>query len=138
MASNVAVQHLPVLSKGPIPASGGRLDTPAGELAQIINGEPIQLVTYIEFKPDGQPRGNHYHKQKTEIIYIIKGKLKLTLEDLSDSSYQTIDLESGDLIRVQPNIAHVYVAQTYTQALEMTNVPYDPSDTIAYKVKVGK
>lgn len=131
VADKFSVQHLDFVEP-PLPASGGRLMTPAGELAQIISGEAMRLITYIEFKLDGKPRGNHFHRKKVEIIYIIKGKVRVRIEDLSDHSRATVDLASGDIIRIQPNCAHVYVAQEYTQALELNTVPYDPADTFPY------
>jgi len=128
-----SVHHLDFMEP-PLPASGGRIMTPAGELAQVISGEAMRLITYIEFKPDGKPRGNHFHRKKLEIIYVIKGTLEVTLEDLADHSTETVGLIAGDIIRVQPNCAHVYKTLEYTQALELNEVPYDNADTIPYTV----
>jgi quercetin dioxygenase-like cupin family protein len=135
VADKVSVTHLPFLEP-PLPSTGGRIETPAGELAQIISGESMRLVTYIEFQPDGEPRGNHVHRKKVEIIYVIKGKLRVTLEDSDDHSRKEVTLEGGDLIRLQPNCAHVYKAEEYTQAIEMNEVPYDTTDTFPYEMEV--
>lgn len=122
--------------KPPFPKTGGRGLSPAGEMAQIINGDAMRLVTYIEFTMDGKPRGNHYHTKKTEIIYVIRGHLRVFFEDLDTHERFDISAKTGDLIRVQPNCAHVYVAQEYTQALELNEVAYDPADTFPYTVLI--
>jgi uncharacterized RmlC-like cupin family protein len=137
MASKkVRLVSLPVM-KPPFPRTGGRGLSPAGEMAQIINGDAMRLVTYIEFQPDGKPRGNHFHRQKMEVIYIIKGHLKVFFEDLDTGELQTIEMRTGDMVYVQPNCAHVYVAKEYTQALELNEVPYDSADTIPYEVDMN-
>jgi len=130
-----SVQHLS-FTEPPLPASGGRLLTPAGELSQIISNEAIYHIVYIEFKPDGKPRGNHYHKVMNHAIYVIKGKLQVTLVDLADTSRTTVEVVAGDLIRIKPNCAHVFRALEYSQALELNSTPYDPDDTIPYTVEI--
>lgn len=135
MADKVSVQHLPVMQP-PLPSTGGRFSSPAGEMAQVINGEAMRLVTYIEFRADGKPRGNHFHREKVEIIYIIRGRLKAIYIDLDANQRQEVELKTGDLVRVQPNCAHVYIAEEYTQALELNAVPYDPADTVPYQIDI--
>ncbi len=133
MANKVRLVSLPVMSP-PFPVSGGRGLSPAGEMAQIINGDPMRLVTYIEFQADSAPRGNHYHNKKIEVIYVIKGRLRVFFEDLDTHEHSQIEMKTGDIVYVQPRCAHVYVAQEYTQALELNEVPYDHADTIPYQV----
>jgi len=131
--SKFSIQHLE-FSEPPLPRTGGRLMTPSGELAQIISDETIRHVAYIEFKPDGKPRGNHYHATMNHAVYVIQGKLRVTLLDLDDMSRTEVNLVSGDIIRIKPNCVHVFVAQEYSQALELNDTAYDPADTIPYIV----
>jgi dTDP-4-dehydrorhamnose 3,5-epimerase-like enzyme len=138
MASGVAgkysVQHLPVVDP-PLPHSGGRMVNASGEMAQIIGNEPVRHVVYIDFKADGKPRGNHYHvKMQMHGIYIIQGKLRVTLVDVDDESRDTVTLQAGDFIRTKSRCAHVFVAEEYSQALELNDTPFDPADTIPYVI----
>ena len=139
MASGVdekfSIHHLP-LTTPPLPLNGGRMVNASGEMVQIIGDEPVRHVVYIDFKPDGRPRGNHYHeKMQMHSIYIITGKLKVTLVDIDDKSQETVILRAGDLIRIHSRCAHVFVAQEYSQALELNDTPFDPTDTIAYIIE---
>lgn len=134
VASKYTVQHLPIMDP-PLPHSGGRMVNSSGEMAQIVGDESVRHVVYIDFKPDGKPRGNHYHvKMQTHGIYVIKGELRVTLVDIEDESRDTVTLHAGDFIRIKPRCAHVFVAQEYSQALELNDTPFDPADTIPYVI----
>jgi dTDP-4-dehydrorhamnose 3,5-epimerase-like enzyme len=131
VTSKFSVQHLEFMEP-PLPKSGGRVATPAGELAQIVSGETIHHIVYIEFKPNGKARGNHFHKKMSHVFYVIKGKIDFLLEDLEDHSRARVTLKTGDLLRIRPNCAHSSLAQEYSQVIETNNMPYDPADTIPY------
>ena len=129
-----SIQHLPVMDP-PLPDSGGRMVNASGEMAQIIGNEPIRHVVYIDFQPDGKPRGNHYHvERQMHGVYIIKGSVTVTLVDIDDKSHETVTLQAGDFIRIGSRCAHVFVAQEYTQALELNDTAWNPADTIPYTV----
>lgn len=129
----VTVTTLPVIEP-PIPAGGGRIMMPMGELAQIFSNTSIRHLAYIEFTPGGGARGNHYHKKKRQYVYVIKGKLESTSIDLETGESQTRILNTGDLEYCPPNIAHAHKALEYTQALDISPDPYESSDTIKYSV----
>lgn len=92
--------------------------------------ENIHMVAILEFLPHATIRGNHYHKQKTENLYIIEGKLKLYCWIPSHDEIQEHLLEAGQLITILPNLAHAYQAIERTLALETGSIPYDPTDTV--------
>ena len=118
------------IQQPPISSIGGRIFTPAGEIAQIMSGLLIKYIAYIEFNNDPElRRGNHYHKDKEEFLYIIKGKLKAIYKDLDTETIKELILETGDLIYIKPRCAHVYVPLEYTQAIEFSPFEYDPKDT---------
>lgn len=135
--TKVTISHLPFL-KPPLPMEGGRVATPAGELAQIINGEILRHIVYLEFLPASQPRGRHYHQHKTEILYILTGTLQALFQDITSKEQLEVTLQAGDMVRVSPQCAHQYRSGTYAQALELAAQPYDPTDTIAYAMTLRK
>lgn len=112
---------------------GGRIMTAAGELAQLVNGEAFRHLAYLEFadKP-AIARGNHYHRSKDEYLYVLRGRLQATLQDITTHERATVIVETGDLVRIQPGCAHVYRPLSYTQALEFAPTPFDPGDTYSY------
>jgi dTDP-4-dehydrorhamnose 3,5-epimerase-like enzyme len=118
----------------PIPHGGGRIQSAAGELAQIVNGESFRFLAYIEFK-HGAPsfRGNHYHECKTETLYIISGRIQARYFDLDTGESMDSILKGGDLVTIQPRCAHVYYPLEYSQAVEISANIYDPTDTVPYQ-----
>jgi uncharacterized RmlC-like cupin family protein len=128
----VSVRRLPDVAP-PIPEGGGRIVTPAGELAQIVNGAPFRYLAFLEFQPDpNASRGNHFHASKTEHLYIVDGLVRATYLDLDSTEAAEVDLRAGDLVAVSPRCAHAYVALAHSHAVEFSALTYDPADTIAY------
>jgi hypothetical protein len=128
----VSVRRLPDVAP-PIPPGGGRIITAAGELAQIVNGDPFRYLAYLEFQPNpNAPRGNHFHAEKTEHLYIVDGLVRATYRDLDTDETAEVELCGGDLVAVQPRCAHAYVALEHSHAVEFSPLGYDPADTIAY------
>ncbi len=129
--SKVTIRKLETKSP-PLDSNGGRILTPAGEIAQIVSGNSFNFLAYIEFENSKAPRGNHYHTVKEEFLYVIKGRLRAIYKDIDSGETEEVILETGDLINLKPQCAHVYFALEYTQTLEFSNFPYDPTDTQRY------
>ncbi len=133
--AKVTIRSLP-LTRPPIQAGGGRILSAAGELAQIVNGEQFCFLAYIEFRNDPPVvRGNHYHKRRTEILYVISGKLQAVYRDLDTGESMEVILRPGDLVTIYPECAHVYYPLEYSQAIEMAATTYDPLDTVPCQIK---
>lgn len=132
----IRIYRLPVSDRLAGSANNGRrLLSPAGELAQIENGTNFRYIAYVEFKMQGEqafPRGNHYHKNKTEFLYIAQGKLRGVFQDLETNEFGECIVESGDLIEVEALCAHAYLAIEHTHTIEYTKDMYDPDDTYRY------
>jgi dTDP-4-dehydrorhamnose 3,5-epimerase-like enzyme len=110
-----------------------RLYFPAGEMAQIVNGIHFQYLAYVEFRysdvAENYPRGNHYHKNKAEFIYILRGRLRSIYFHLETQEYGECIVEGGDLVCVEPYCVHAFLPLEFSQAVEYTNVEYDAEDT---------
>lgn len=119
----------------PLDAEGGRIVSPSGEIAQIVSGRSFQYLAYIDFIADSNaPRGNHYHKEKEESLYVIKGKLIAIYEDVQSKDREKIILDTGDFVLVKSGCAHVYFPVEYTQLVEFSALPFDAADTYKYIV----
>ena len=66
-----------------------------GEITDIIVDEPIEYVTLIT-QTKGATRGNHYHKETVQSVYILEGRLKIITRLPSEDVVETV-LEKGDL-----------------------------------------
>jgi mannose-6-phosphate isomerase-like protein (cupin superfamily) len=131
----VTVRRLPVTDP-PIPMGGGRVLNDTGEMAQILNGpDTYKFLTFLSFRPtSSRLRGNHYHNKKLELMYLIRGRLIGTYRNLSTGAETTVELETGDLVTIEPNCAHAYLALEDTDAVEMGKDEYDPEDTHGYSL----
>lgn len=84
-----------------------------GWLAEILrNDELIDRKKFGQFfittaKPTAV-KGGHYHTRKREWFCIIKGKAKLTLEDIRSKKKKVINLSEKELktVRIDPYIIH--------------------------------
>lgn len=61
----------------------------------------------------GDVRGNHYHAEKTEIFCVIKGKLKVLVQQINSEKIDEYILDSDqdmlDRLLVPPNYAHAFI-----------------------------
>jgi|SRR5215213_178617 len=136
MLDKVKIRRLQV-KKPPLDVDGGRILTAAGEIAQIVSGVSFKFLAYIEFNADRfAPRGNHFHRNKIETFYVIKGRLEAVYEDVETKQRFTTTLETGDLVTVLSGCAHVYYAHEYTQLVEFATGAFDASDTYPYHLSL--
>lgn len=115
---------------GAIPGEGpGRIASPAGELVRFANGANYRFAAYWDSSPGGPCRGNHYHGEKVEIMYLISGHLQAAYLDLDTSERIDLVLTAGDLVTVRPRLVHSYIALQAAQVVEVATTSYDPGDT---------
>jgi uncharacterized cupin superfamily protein len=111
-----------------------RLMLPQGELAQFFNGqESIQYIAFIELQP-GITRGNHYHKAKAEWVYLIRGTMRLLVQDVESNGRERIELRAGDLVFIQTGVAHALEPLEPGQAIEFSSARFDATDIYKFAV----
>lgn len=135
LGTKVVVEELP--TGGPDHAER-RLFNHRGEMAQILNREADTFghLVYWDLNTDesGEERGHHYHLRETEHFYIITGQADILLEDLETGQKDTVHVQAGTRIHIAPRVAHAYRSRGYSQVLEWSPQPYDPTDTYPHKV----
>jgi hypothetical protein len=144
MLSTILKTETPLITKQTLPeATPGapslsvlkRLILPQGELAQFYDGdEPIRFIAFIELKA-GTQRGNHFHRNKREWIYVITGELMVRAEEVETHQRDSLTVRGGDLIYIRTGIAHVLDVVQSGQAIEFSPVRFDRADT--YRFTVG-
>jgi len=92
-----------------------------GEIIDIITNENIEYVTLIT-SSKGSTRGNHYHKETIQTVFILEGKMKL-LSQFPDQPVVTSILEKGDLAVTYPNELHTMVALEDSSFMVFTRGP---------------
>lgn len=85
-----------------------------GELVELFSNKDIQGFNcvhsyFVSIKP-GAIRGKHYHKNKTEIICPIYGKVEIILDDPKSGLRKIYSLTRNNseyqLLLIRPGIAH--------------------------------
>jgi mannose-6-phosphate isomerase-like protein (cupin superfamily) len=117
-----------------------RIFSEKGEMVQILNRpyEAFKHLVYWELDStnSGQERGHHSHERKIEHYYVFTGELELLLKDVESFVSKKLVVKAGNRLAISPRVAHAFRSLTYSQVLEYSPEPYDPSDTHPYKVVV--
>ena len=87
-----------------------------GCISDILYSDVIHHVAIIESKA-GSLRGNHYHKETTQYIYMNRGYLRYWYSNLDGGDIKSILVEEGALVETPPNDVHALecpVDRTFT------------------------
>jgi len=130
MTDKIEIRTLPITEKF---MAQKRLIQDRGELALIEDGKPFQHLGYFSLrKGKGYYRGGHYHRNKVEHFYVVRGKIRVHLVDIVSKRKSTVTLEEGQLATIYPDCAHRFEAEEEAQVIEYYNSKYDPEDDISY------
>ena len=111
-----------------------------GLITNIFEGR-VEHVALITSKK-GSVRGNHYHKQDHQYIYLVSGAFESHSVDVQNpTKKQVLKVKAGDLVNTPPMTAH---AQKFTEdsvflalsTRQREQGRYE-SDTIAHQVIEG-
>ena len=84
-----------------------RFNDDRGEIKGIINEGNWEESNLI-FSKKGSIRGNHYHKETTELIFLIEGKIEIILMDLIVKKKITLVLEENSILKITPYTLHTF------------------------------
>jgi quercetin dioxygenase-like cupin family protein len=136
LGGRVHKRSLPVVAP-PAPANAPvckRLLLPQGELAQFHDSsDGFRYAAVIELRP-GTTRGNHYHRHKMEVVYLISGEVRVLVEDTATATREAILLRPGDLLTIPPGIAHAMQPTAAGYAVELSPTRFEPEDTCKHRV----
>ena len=121
----VVIEKIPEKKGVPGPK---RWEEERGEFVQIAYQEEIRHLAFFEIRR-GFSRGNHYHRRKEEIFYVIKGKLRAILMDMENLEKEERILEKGDKIRIRPKCGHVFYGLEDTFVVEYSPQVYEDGDS---------
>jgi hypothetical protein len=134
LGGKVLKRSLPVFQGAPGPDAPAlkRLMLSQGELAQIHDSaEGIRYMAFIELREAGI-RGNHYHKEKQELVYVIKGGALLSVEDVASHNRAAVVLRAGDLAVIQTEVAHAFQTMEVGEAIEFSPIRFNPADLFPF------
>ena len=78
-----------------------------GRISDILYQTPIEHVAIIESETGGVIRGNHYHKQTTQHIFLTKGSLRYWYQPVDRShEVRSVVVREYDLVSTEPYEIH--------------------------------
>lgn len=92
-----------------------------GIIKDILIREPIDAITMIQSNK-GVVRGNHYHKDTTQWVYVLSGQLKSLTQKENEAVIEQI-VNPGDLIVAEPMEKHALIALKNTEFYVFTKGP---------------
>lgn len=92
-----------------------------GVIADILQNEPIEHVSVIESNP-GAVRGNHFHKDTYQWVYIVRGALRYVVKG-PGNEVNTGVVRAGDLLMTGPMEAHAMEALEPSFMVVLTRGP---------------
>jgi dTDP-4-dehydrorhamnose 3,5-epimerase-like enzyme len=112
-----------------------RIAEDRGELAILRPVGPVYNPCYFDTRPgEGRSRGEHYHRSKAEVFYVISGSCHVRFVDSETGRTGDFQAGSGDMITIMPMCAHRMDAIEYCQVMEFSleEVDYE-ADTVLYR-----
>jgi len=79
-----------------------------GNIIDLVQGEPFDAASIISTLAGGI-RGNHYHNETFQVIYVLTGSLRLVTQMPGHAAITPI-AKAGDLIRTPPVERHAVQA----------------------------
>ncbi|MBI2664074.1 cupin domain-containing protein [Candidatus Woesearchaeota archaeon] len=76
-----------------------------GKIESIQAGIPFREMNKFSSEP-GKERGGHYHKDSVEMIFVIEGKVEVTLKNIKTNEVQTFTMRKDEGIVIEPYEAH--------------------------------
>jgi quercetin dioxygenase-like cupin family protein len=92
-----------------------------GSIADILEDETIEHVTLIT-SAAGAIRGNHYHRETHQWVYVIAGALRYVSRDAAGAVERGTACV-GDVLHTGPMDAHAMEALEHTTMVVMTRGP---------------
>ena len=97
-----------------------------GVITDVLVKVPMEHVTLIT-SCRGSVRGNHYHQDTTQWVYVIEGRLQL-LAQKPGQPVQVVEVERGALVTHGPMESHTMVALEDSVFMVFTRGPRGGAD----------
>jgi dTDP-4-dehydrorhamnose 3,5-epimerase-like enzyme len=101
-----------------------------GEVAWPAVGERSDYLHVIEFAEAGVRRGFHAHPGHRERLYVFRGALRVLVHAAEGGDTVELRVAAGELIRMEPGVAHGFVALEPTLAVAMGTGSNPLEDTV--------
>ncbi|MCF8034394.1 MAG: cupin domain-containing protein [Desulfarculaceae bacterium] len=125
LAQRVELTHLAVSDEF---APEKRFTDARGEGHLILNDVPMRRVGLFTLNPGAGWRGGHWHRLRREYIYIVEGKGRAQFNCPATGERLELALEPGDRLRIEPGVAHRFLADETLTFVEVSDRAYSRED----------
>ena len=95
-------------------------------ITDIVQGEQFEAATIITSRK-GAVRGNHWHEETIQFIYILSGEMRFTIQ-MPGREREVFAALAGDLVVNEPRERHAMRALEDTTFLVLTRGPRGGAD----------
>lgn len=93
-----------------------------GHIFDIVYADPVDHVGLVTFT-SGSIRGNHYHRETTQINFVLSGKIEYCSTFVSGGFLQTTMLDVNDMIVSRPMEIHAFRAMEDSSMMVLSRGP---------------
>lgn len=94
-----------------------------GKIIGVFQGLKWEEINYIE-SIKSSVRGNHYHKETSEGIFVVEGKINVTLVDVVKNSKRAFVAEKGASLIIYPYTLHSFEMLENSKWINMLSKPF--------------
>lgn len=98
-----------------------------GSLKNISIGRAWKEVNHF-FSASGAVRGNHYHKDTLELIYVLDGRVEFDIADLKGGARQRLVIGANEGVLLEPYELHTLRVLEDTHWIALLSREYDPAN----------
>ena len=98
-----------------------------GQITDLLTKTPLDAVTLIH-STAGAIRGNHYHKDTEQWLYVVRGQLEIAWQEHHREVKSGSYLYAGQMMHSPPGEAHAVKALTDAVFIVMTRGPRNGAD----------
>lgn len=101
-----------------------------GSITDLFYNESINHVTHIITTDINALRGNHYHKETTQAMYMVSGSLLYWSKQLDSDEVTCTRVSKGEIVITPPNEIH---ALTFDELNEFIVFTWGPRGGVDYE-----
>ncbi len=99
-----------------------------GSILGVTNTGTWKEVNFVTTHA-GTVRGNHYHRDSHELVFIVEGEVEVVLQDVNnEDDRETVILKGGEGIEIQTFVLHTMRYLAPTVQISLLDRAFDPSN----------
>ena len=106
-----------------------------GEFFEVWRGDQWKEINFFT-SLKGAVRGGHYHKETSELFFVVAGRCEVEIKDLKTGQNEKFSVGYKDIFMVEPYEAHFITAVEDLKVVTFLNRPFNKErpDTYEYAI----